>query len=246
MIAEDGRHLIDAAGRPFMIHGDSAWSLISGLRREEVEIYLRDRRARGFNSFNVNLIDHTDPLVNAYGEPPFRTDGDFSTPNEAYFAHADHVIERANAMGFLVWLSPIYYGYDGGDEGFYTDVVAAGPSAMRDWGRWVGERYRDVEGLVWVMGGDFVPPPEGLALLDEVVAGIRERDDRHYFAAHWARGIGCAKRCCWRQIRAAGAGLRVRHRGSVSRGLRGPGAAWHRPVSSRAGSRSARRPSRRR
>lgn len=186
-ISANRRHLVDQQDRPFFLHGDSAWSLISGARREDVERYLADRRSRGFTTLNMVLIDHTDPLQNAYGEAPFTVDGDFSTANENYFAHADWVIERAAAAGFLVWLSPIYLGYGGGDEGFYQDMVAAGPDAMRAWGQWVGERYREVDGLVWLMGGDYVPPADGLDLLAKVVEGIVDRDDRHLFAAHWAR-----------------------------------------------------------
>jgi hypothetical protein len=68
------RHLVDAAGRPFLIHGDAAWSLIADLTREEVDLYLDDRRARGFNTILVNLLEHrfsTNPPANAYGEQPF-------------------------------------------------------------------------------------------------------------------------------------------------------------------------------
>jgi hypothetical protein len=44
------RYLEDADGKPFLVHGDTAWSLIADLRREDVERYLDDRRARGFNT----------------------------------------------------------------------------------------------------------------------------------------------------------------------------------------------------
>jgi hypothetical protein len=50
------RYLVDAAGRPFLIQGDTAWSLIAQLTREDVVLYLDDRRARGFNTLLVNLI----------------------------------------------------------------------------------------------------------------------------------------------------------------------------------------------
>jgi hypothetical protein len=68
------RYLVDAAGKPFLIHGDTAWSLIADLTREEVDLYLEDRRARGFNTILVNLIEHrfaSNPPANAYGERPF-------------------------------------------------------------------------------------------------------------------------------------------------------------------------------
>lgn len=185
-ISPDHRHLVDQAGKPFLIQGDSVWSLISGTTRSEAEDYLTDRVSRGFNTVLVEVMDHTEP-VNGNGDAPFTTPGDFSTPNPDYFDHADWILGQAAARGMLVWLVPMYLGYAGGDEGFYADALAAGPAAMREWGRWVGQRYGGIDGLVWVIGGDYTPPPEGLELLAQVVAGIREFDTRHLFAAHWAR-----------------------------------------------------------
>jgi hypothetical protein len=68
------RYLEDSAGRPFLIHGDTAWSLIADLPRDEVERYLDDRKRRGFNTILVSLIEHrfaTNAPANAYGEHPF-------------------------------------------------------------------------------------------------------------------------------------------------------------------------------
>ena len=57
-IATGNRYLEDAAGRPFLIHGDTAWSLIAQLTLEDAGRYLQDRRARGFNTILVNLLEH--------------------------------------------------------------------------------------------------------------------------------------------------------------------------------------------
>ena len=46
-----------ALGRPFLINGDAAWSLMVELTEPEVEAYLEDRRQRGFNTVLVNLIE---------------------------------------------------------------------------------------------------------------------------------------------------------------------------------------------
>ena len=50
--------MVDQTGAPFLIHGDTPWSLISGLTKEEAEQYLENRRQTGFNSIIVNLIEH--------------------------------------------------------------------------------------------------------------------------------------------------------------------------------------------
>ena len=78
---------MDQTGAPFLVQGDAAWSLISGLTNEEAEKYLEDRRSKGFNSVIVNLIEHQfRGPVDRYGQNPFTVPGDFSTPNEKYFA----------------------------------------------------------------------------------------------------------------------------------------------------------------
>ncbi len=59
----------------------------------------------------MNLIEHefTDkPPDNGYGEPPFLTPNDFSTPNERYFAHAEFAIVEAEKRGMVVLLAPAY------------------------------------------------------------------------------------------------------------------------------------------
>ena len=57
-IAAGGTHIEDAAGTPFLITGDTAWSLIADLPKEEVDRYIADRKARGFNTILVSLIEH--------------------------------------------------------------------------------------------------------------------------------------------------------------------------------------------
>ena len=183
-VSPDHRHLVDQSGAPFLVQGDAAWSLISGLTREEAEVYLEGRRRQGFNSIIVNLIEHKfRGPVNRYGEGPFTTPGDFSTPNEKYFQHADWVIRKAGEKGIQVFLAPIYLGYIGTEEGWVDEVLANGPEKSRNWGRYVGKRYRGFDNILWIIGGDRNPDKarEGV---DAVVQGIKEFDGRHLFTAH--------------------------------------------------------------
>jgi hypothetical protein len=171
------RYLIDAAGRPFLMQGDSAWSMIGELDHDEVNQYLADRRRRGFNTILVSLLEHKfsrNAPANIFGDQPFTTPGDFATPNEAYFANADWVLQRAEEEGFLVLLTPAYIGYIGGDEGWYDDMVANGVDKMLDYGRYIGARYADRKNIVWVQGGDGDPPDQ--ALIDGLAEGIAASD----------------------------------------------------------------------
>jgi hypothetical protein len=187
-LSEDGRYLVDQTGRPFLIQGDAAWSLIAQLSNDGVETYLDDRSRRGFNVIVVNLIEHKfadHAPRDADGQSPFVKAGDFSTPNEAYFAHADWVLRRAREKGIAVLLAPSYLGQHGGDEGWYREMVQNGPEVLRRYGAYVGGRYHAFDNLIWVLGGDFTPPAEGIALVDALADGLRENDPHHLFTAHW-------------------------------------------------------------
>ena len=183
-IGPDHRHVVDQAGSPFLIQGDTPWSLVAGLTREEAEQYLENRRRKGFNSIIVNLIEHKfRGPVNRYGEGPFTTPGDFSTPNEKYFSHADWVIRKAGEKGMQVFLAPLYLGYIGTDEGWIEETLANGPEKCRGWGHYLGKRYRDFDNLVWLIGGDR-NPDKARDDVDAVALGIKEFDKRHLFTAH--------------------------------------------------------------
>ena len=212
------RYLDDAEGRPFLIHGDTAWSLIADLTREDVDLYLGTAAARGFNTLLVNLIESrfaTNAPANAYGQLPFQgrtfkavvalidllslahygTSAthlvvDYTMPNDAYFDHADWVLRRAAEEGFLVLLTPSYVGFDGGSQGWYAAMVANGPERLREYGEYLGRRYRDFDNILWVHGGDYDPPrkdvvraiAEGIAAFDPRASAYcaRRPGDRSY------------------------------------------------------------------
>ena len=137
-VAADFRHVVDHSGRDVFFNGESAWHIIVRLTREEVIQYLDDRQARGFDALLVMLVVATGAhgtSNNAYGEPPFLATGDFSRPNEAYFAHADWVLQQAEARGFTVFLAPAYLGYECGQRGWCREMKRLGVVKMRAWGR---------------------------------------------------------------------------------------------------------------
>jgi GNAT superfamily N-acetyltransferase len=171
------------------MHGDTAWSLIADLTREDADVYLRDRQARGFNTILVNLIEHrfaTNAPANVHGEPPFLAEGDFAKPNPAYFDHAERILRRACDLGILVLLTPAYVGNGGGPEGWYASMAASGPGKLYAYGRFVGGRLGGLDNIVWVHGGDYDPPDMGL--IRAVVDGIREADPGALHTAHGSPG----------------------------------------------------------
>jgi Protein of unknown function (DUF4038)/Putative collagen-binding domain of a collagenase len=177
---ESGKHyLVDAAGNPFFINGDSPWDIISTLTRPEVDQYLANRQAKGVNTIIVELIEHhysPKPPLDAYGDAPFTTAGDFSTPNPAYFAEADYVISEAAAKGMLVLLTPAYVGYNGGPQGWYQEMVANGTAKLFAYGQYLGNRYKNFDNILWVEGGDYRVADK--SLVQAIANGIRSIDSK--------------------------------------------------------------------
>ena len=183
------RFPLDASGNPFPFMGDAAWSLIAQLSREDAVTYLTDRASRGFNAVQVSLLEHkfsTSPPANAYGDQPFTTANDFSTPNEAYFAHAEYVIQQAAARNILVLLTPAYIGTGGGDEGWYQAIEANGPTKMRTYGQYVANRFKALANIMWVEAGDWNPPDR--SGVQAIGNGIRDITPGALQTAHCEEG----------------------------------------------------------
>lgn len=171
-VSSDHHYFENAQGRPFLLQGDAAWSLIAELKRADATIYLADRSKRGFNAILVNLIEHqfsSNPPANAYGELPFKNET-FGALNPAYFDYAAWVIEQAQKRGLVVFLAPAYLGVNGGDEGWFAQADAAGPERMKSYGEAIARRFAKFSNIVWVLGGDFDAPDR--ALVSELAEGI--------------------------------------------------------------------------
>jgi hypothetical protein len=170
------------------LHGDTAWSLIGELTKEEATQYLDDCAARRFNSLIVTLVEGhyvSNPPYNAYGDAPFTTPGKFSTPNEAYFQHADWVIQEAAARGIQILLAPAYLGCC--NDGWFEQVRDNNTEQdMRAFGVWVGNRYKNTPNLMFHWGNDVTPGevPEVANKIRAMAEGLRSVDGVHLTTYH--------------------------------------------------------------
>ena len=191
-VSKNGRYLIDQQGRPFRIQGDSAQSLIANLTYAEADAYLTDRKSKGFNTINVNLLEHKFAInapKNRRGDPPFRVADTFSAPNDAYFDFADSIIDLAASKGLFVTLAPMYLGYGGHDEGWWSALTNRGNAqeVCYNFGLYVGKRYKNRPNILWVIGGDFTPPPgsEGEKRLHKFMEGIKAAGASQLWSGDW-------------------------------------------------------------
>jgi hypothetical protein len=196
-ISTNHRYLVDQRGQAFLINQASSWGLVQSLSTEDAGAYLDLLAQRGFNAVMVSVISNDKRMA---GDPPawqgiepFLSQWDFSTPNPAYFAHADAVIRLAQQHSMLVELVPCYLGFASDPtQGWADELVDSGNNldTSRAYGRFLGDRYKSFDNIVWVAGGDNLPPAgsELEQRLKAIVEGIRERDPAHLWTAHWSSG----------------------------------------------------------
>jgi hypothetical protein len=223
-ISPNKQYLVDQNGVPFFWQGDSAWELIQNLSHTDAATYFTTRKQQGFNAVVLELIEHlftpqshSPHWVDANGNPPFTAfvSGatcpnptghcpDFTTPNEAYFANVDWVVQQAQAQGFVVLLAPAYLGCVSGRDngthlqGWLEEMKANGPANLTTYGRFLGQRYRSYPNIVWVEGGDYTPSTIGSpsemdlvnALANGIIAGEGGGSGVHLQTAHFGGGPG--------------------------------------------------------
>lgn len=185
-LSEDCRTLQRSTGEPFFYLGDTAWELFHRLSREEADLYLRNRAEKGFTVIQAVVLSEIKGLTvpNAYGELPL-VDNDPAKPNEAYFAHVDYIIRRANELGLVVGLLPSWgrYWRDG-------DALIFTPENARAFGQFLGARYRTAD-VIWILGGDSnVRTPSERANIDALAEGLNSGDGGNHLITFHPRGPG--------------------------------------------------------
>lgn len=188
-ISEDGRRICHADGTVFFYLADTAWELFHQLNREEAEMYLTDRAAKGFTVIQASAVAEKDGMrrSNAYGRLPVKigedgafdplqpdTDGEYS-----YWDHVDWVVKRAGEMGLYIAMQPAWGDKFEGMRGEGPHVFT--PENSFAYGKWLGERYRQAGNIIWVMGGDRVfTTRRQMEALDQMARGLKAGDGGQY------------------------------------------------------------------
>ncbi len=180
-IAQSRRYLETADGTPFFLIGDTAWELFHRLTRDEILQYLDTRAAQKYNLIQAVVLAEFDGLMtpNANGDCPLISDADGNYAptmiNEAYFSHVDFAIGEAQQRGLYVGLLPTW-----GDK--WNKIWGAGPEIFTPenayrYGRLIGERYKQYDNIVWILGGDRpLTEDRHFAIMDAMAAGLSDGD----------------------------------------------------------------------
>jgi hypothetical protein len=145
-VAPGGRFFQTSDGKPFFWQGDTAWCIFNHPSPADVDLYLNDRRSKGFTVIQgcVAVWDFAGRR-NPDGETPFLNNSP-RTPNDAYFKNVDSIIDKATARGMYMAILP-----------FWTKNTRSGPYAdpdgMKVYTHYLAKRYAG-RNLFWVLGGD--------------------------------------------------------------------------------------------
>jgi hypothetical protein len=178
-VSGNRRYLVDSQGKPFFLLGDTPWFL-QKLPLEDVRRVLDDRKAKGFNTLFLEILDDSRlPSRDACGNVSFEPELEITKPVEAYWKYADAVMEEVAKQGFFVIMSDLWYGYG---KGLWMHHVT--PEGARTYGHFLGRRYARFQNLMWMHCGDRNPDQRLADSANELAAAIRQEAPHHLHTAH--------------------------------------------------------------
>jgi len=191
-IASGGqRYLVDQHGAPFYMVGDAPQTIMVQVSTNDLETYLVDRAARGFNTlwvYPVDACDQTGAPNNYYGIPPF--DGaDFTAEDPTYWALVDYEFSRMAYYGMLVLADPGFVGLTPAG-GYMNSYLNSSDATIYAYGNFLGNRYKNFTNIIWSLGGDADPNQPGLySKLQDLAVAIHSNAPNQLITFEAARYI---------------------------------------------------------
>jgi hypothetical protein len=188
LVSADGRGLRHQNGTGFFYLADTAYDLLHYLTREEAELYLENRRQKGFSVVMTlalgPLLDYIE-TPNAYGHRPLLNQNP-ATPDvkpgadDDYWDYVDWFVDRAAEKGLYVGMLATWGKYVA-----ISGAVIFNAGNAFTYGEFLGQRYRDKPNIIWILGGDIDGDKDGTAAVWRAMAGgILSRDTNHLMTFH--------------------------------------------------------------
>jgi hypothetical protein len=166
-----------------LLTGDSAHAIFVNLDAVDLATYLNNRQSHGFNAVWVQALcsdyisNCRNDLSTYDGIKPFtsgtnQTDFDVSTQNPDYWARIDSYVKAASAREITIL-------FDTWETGALMPVARTnGNIKMRNFGAFLGNRYKNFDNILWITGNDFQTwtDAEDNALIQNLMAGITSAD----------------------------------------------------------------------
>jgi len=159
-MSPSGRHLVHADGTPALMVADTAWALPWRATPDQVEVYARDRQAKGFNAV---LLMTVQPDMRAVG-PRDRTldegfdvgfedlpEGRLQQLNPDYFSRLDLLLDVLVRHDLVPVLAPVFQGF--GWKGLDVAGKVVPPEEYARYCRYLVARY-GARPVVYLVGAD--------------------------------------------------------------------------------------------
>jgi hypothetical protein len=158
-ISKNRRYFTHQDGAPFVWLADTDWTIAQRLKWDDVEYLMQKRKSQGFTVLQIVALDpeQDKDMRNPAGEKALLNDH-LSTPNEKYFEYLDWIIDKAEEYGFYILLLPVWGELVVGHNwmGEFSEKVVTEENSY-EYGRWIGNRYKDRTNIIWCLGGDRQP-----------------------------------------------------------------------------------------
>lgn len=117
-VAQTGTHLEHADGTPFFFLADTCWTGPALSTAEDWDVYLKDRKAKGFTAVQFNCVSpwRTAP-TDAAGRTSYAVTAGKLVPNEDFFKQLDARLKAVNDHGLLA-VPVLVWAHKKGDAGF--------------------------------------------------------------------------------------------------------------------------------
>lgn len=141
-ISENKRYLMEG-DKPFFWLGDTAWLMLQKLEEEELKIYLRNRKEKGYNVIQTVLV-HTLPGVSESGCS--LAPGVKNVTEKSYWDFVDCALDMAREMGLYLGLLPAW--------GSLVKDGVLDEKNIEEYAVFLGKRFEKYPNIIWILGGD--------------------------------------------------------------------------------------------
>ncbi|WKN40676.1 apiosidase-like domain-containing protein [Tunicatimonas pelagia] len=159
-VGDNHRFLVKEDGSPFVWIGETNW-FFAKLPPATIDSILDKRSAQGFTMMMVSCREE---LYNGEGT------GGINTPNEAWWRYLDAYIAKCAQRNMYVGIT----------LGWWGKTRNNSADDLYEYGRWVGDRYKNNNNIVWLTLGEAGGHLRKNSIPDEklnaLVRGIREGD----------------------------------------------------------------------
>lgn len=171
-------------GKPFFYLADTCWSAFTNMTDEEWDFYLYRRKAQGFNTIQINILPQWDASVTDLDYRPF-VDNDPHRLNDAYFAHARSMCEKAKAEDFELALVVLWCNYVPGTWASRMLPDGVLPfDCLEAYARKVHAVFSDLEPLYVISGDTDFPEEETVRYYMQVGRVLKELAQGCLFTTH--------------------------------------------------------------